>query len=65
MSRFLDGAGVGTLWSKITAKFQPTLISGVNIKSINGTSLLGSGKLMITKDMIDWSTFTDAESEEY
>lgn len=65
MSKFLDETGLRTLWSKITSKFQPYLVSGVNIKTIGGTSLLGGGNILITGDMIDWSSMTDADSQEY
>jgi hypothetical protein len=33
--------------SYLAANYQPTLVSGTNIKSINGNSLLGSGDLVI------------------
>jgi hypothetical protein len=34
--------------AQITAGLQPTLVSGTNIKTVNGTTLLGSGNLAIS-----------------
>jgi hypothetical protein len=31
--------------------FQPTLVSGTNIKTINGASVLGNGDLPVTADL--------------
>lgn len=49
--KFLNGAGVNQLRSwvedKLTRK-QDTLVSGTNIKTINGSSVLGSGDLTIS-----------------
>lgn len=53
---FLDATGVTTLVEKLRTKFasqsdlngkQPTLVSGTNIKTINGNSILGSGDITI------------------
>lgn len=47
----LDGNGLQILWAKIKSLLvtkQDTLISGDNIKTINGTSLLGSGNVSIS-----------------
>lgn len=44
---FLDATGVTTLVNKLRTKFQPILVSGTNIKTINGNSLLGSGDLTV------------------
>ena len=44
---FLDATGVTTLVNKLRTKFQPILVSGTNIKTINGNSLLGSGDLPV------------------
>lgn len=53
---FLDATGVTTLVEKLRTKFasqsdlngkQPTLVSGTNIKTINGNSLLGGGDLQV------------------
>jgi hypothetical protein len=43
-NKFLDG---NKAWSAITG-FQETLVSGTNIKTINSTSLLGSGDIEIS-----------------
>lgn len=51
MPKYLDENGLSTLWSKITSKLsgkQDTLVSGTNIKTINGNSLLGSGNIAIS-----------------
>jgi hypothetical protein len=39
---------VNSLYSGLSASKQDTLVSGTNIKTINGTSLLGSGDLTIS-----------------
>lgn len=44
---FLDKTGVTTLVSILQTKFQEKLVSGTNIKTINDTSLLGSGNIDI------------------
>ena len=38
---------VNTLYSGLASSKQDTLISGTNIKTINGSSILGSGNLTI------------------
>lgn len=45
---YLDKIGLGTLWNKIKETFQVKLVSGTNIKTINNTSLLGSGNISLT-----------------
>ena len=48
MAKFLDETGLATLITKIQeadATKQDTLVSGTNIKTINNTSLLGSGNI--------------------
>lgn len=45
---FLDGNGVTTLVRKLKTKFQETLVSGTNIKTVNGNSILGSGDLVVS-----------------
>lgn len=45
MGKYLDENGLEILWEKSKNKFQTKLISGVNIKTINNTSLLGSGNI--------------------
>ena len=47
MSTFLDKDGLTTLWNKIKEAFQEKLVSGSNIKTINGDSVLGSGDITI------------------
>lgn len=46
--KYLDDAGVLYFWGKLKAYFQPKLVSGTNIKTINNTSLLGSGNISIS-----------------
>lgn len=57
MPKYLDENGLSTLWGKITDKIsnkQDKLVSGTNIKTINGNSLLGSGNITInTSGTID------------
>lgn len=46
--KFLDYNGLQYFWNKLKALFQSkqdTLISGTNIKTVNGESLLGSGNI--------------------
>lgn len=48
MAEFLDNTGLSRLWGKIKAALnskQDTLVSGTNLKTINGNSLLGSGNI--------------------
>ena len=44
---FLDASGITALVNKLKTKFQETLVSGTNIKTVNNTSLLGSGDITI------------------
>lgn len=44
---FLSKTGLEYLWTKLKAYFQDKLVSGTNIKTINNTSLLGSGNINI------------------
>lgn len=46
--KYLDDAGVLYFWGKLKAYFQEKLVSGTNIKTINNTSLLGSGNITIS-----------------
>lgn len=51
MAKFLDSTGVTFLWSKIkelVGTKQDVLVSGTNIKRINGQDLTGPGELEIT-----------------
>ena len=53
---FLNARGLGELRTWILGKLdakQDTLNSGINIKTINNTSLLGSGNIDITSDVTD------------
>jgi len=48
MAKFLDHSGLSYLWGKLKALFagkQDTLVSGTNIKTVNGNSILGSGNI--------------------
>jgi len=49
-SQFLKADG-----SVDTTTYQPTLVSGTNIKTINNNSLLGSGNLTIGPRLMGWS----------
>lgn len=44
---FLDSSGVTRLCIDLKARFQEKLVSGSNIKTINNSSILGSGNLSI------------------
>lgn len=53
---FLNPRGLGELRTWILGKLglkQDTLVSGTNIKTINNTSILGSGNIDITSDVTD------------
>lgn len=60
-----DGSGstldADLLDGQHASAFQPTLVSGTNIKTINGTSILGSGDLVISAT-VDWSQVFDDSS---
>lgn len=43
--QFLDLTGLNRVWQQINNLFQRKLVSGNNIKSINGTSILGAGNI--------------------
>lgn len=45
--KFLDSDGLNILWARIKDVFQVKLVSGTNIKTVNGSSLLGSGNISI------------------
>ena len=47
MSKYLDYNGLLYFWGKLKGYFQAKLVSGSNIKTINNTSLLGSGDVAI------------------
>ena len=44
----IDSTGISELGTPLSDKYQATLISGTNIKTINGNSILGSGDITIT-----------------
>lgn len=53
---YLDKNGLSYFWGKIKSAIsgkQDTLVSGTNIKSINSTSLLGSGNISIPVITVD------------
>lgn len=50
---FLDKTGVTTLVTKLKDYFQRTLISGTNIKTINGESLLAGGDIQLAESRGD------------
>lgn len=45
---FLSLSGFSEVWAAIKSKFQEKLVSGTNIKTINNSSILGSGNIDIT-----------------
>lgn len=48
--KYLNESGLSYFWSKIKSALggkQDALISGTNIKTINGSSILGSGDLTV------------------
>lgn len=44
----IDSTGISELGTPLSDKYQPILVSGTNIKTINGNSILGSGDITIT-----------------
>lgn len=46
-TKYLDKDGLTYLWGKLKDYFQQKLVSGTNIKTINNTSLLGSGNISV------------------
>lgn len=46
-TKYLDSTGLVHFWGKLKERFQDKLVSGTNIKTINGQSLLGSGDLPV------------------
>ncbi len=47
MGDYLDKTGLTYFWGKLKDYFQPKLVSGTNIKTVNNNSLLGSGNISI------------------
>ena len=56
MGKFLDSTGLGHLISKIKSWGQEKLVSGTNIKTINNSSILGSGNISIEGGIKEIST---------
>lgn len=46
-TKYLDSTGLAYLWGKLKDYFQEKLVSGTNIKTINNTSILGSGNISV------------------
>ena len=46
-TKYLDTTGLTYFWGKLKNYFQPKLVSGTNIKTINNTSILGSGNIEV------------------
>lgn len=57
-TKYLDSTGLSHLWSKLKDYFQPKLVSGTNIKTINNTSLLGSGNISISGGSVSTDLFS-------
>ena len=55
---FLNNSGLQTLWNNITTNFQEKLVSGTNIKTINNSTILGSGDLTVSASLPTASTST-------
>lgn len=58
--KYLDDSGLTYFWGKLKNYFQVKLVSGTNIKTINNTSLLGSGDIDVGKHMTLTQTQYDA-----
>lgn len=43
--KYLDETGLAYFWGKLKGYFQEKLVSGTNIKTVHGTSILGSGNI--------------------
>ncbi len=66
MSQYLDLAGVQELWSKIktlVGKKQDTLVSGTSIKTINSTSILGSGNIAVQPTLVSGTNIKTINSK--
>lgn len=64
MGKYLDSIGLSHLIGKIKGALagkQDTLVSGTNIKTVNNTSLLGSGNISVNAHQ----TLTDVTANEY
>lgn len=60
---FINANEVGNLSSVLSA-FQPTLVSGASIKTINNTSLLGSGNIDVAAGATTWGAITGTLSDQ-
>jgi len=67
-----DNNAVNTLYSGLATSKQDTLVSATNIKTINGTTILGSGDLVVdggatgsdvAYDVITWDANTDVPTK--
>ena len=56
--KYLDDSGMSYFWGKLKAYFQPKLVSGTNIKTINNESLLGSGNISTVSTIAQGVAFT-------
>lgn len=52
-------SAIKTLYDWAVGKFQSVLVSGTNIKTINSTSILGSGDIVIEAGSVDYDELTD------
>ena len=57
-TKYLDSSGLTYFWGKLKDYFQPKLVSGTNIKTVNNNSLLGSGNITIQSGESGTSTPT-------
>jgi len=59
-----DVVSINTSITSLQTSKQDLLVSGVNIKTINGNSLLGSGNLVISISSVTWGTITGTLSSQ-
>lgn len=52
------------VYGDVLSQIQPNLVSGTNIKTINGTSLLGSGDLVVNTAAAVWGNITGTLSNQ-
>ena len=63
----IDSTGISELGTPLSDKYQAILVSGTNIKTINGNSILGSGDITITggggsADLTNYYTKSEIDS---
>ena len=63
----IDSTGISELGTPLSDKYQAILVSGTNIKTINGNSILGSGDITITggggsADLTNYYTKTEIDN---